>query len=116
MSQTGVFATPSVLFVTLLVTTLRIPSLAWIHQFKVAMMNFFGLEDADLIKVDEEVTTSCTVDNWQRRISIYNAETETGTAADIASAQVRRVSAGSAQNLVLEKVLSANNPHPHIHL
>lgn len=52
-------------------------------------MNIFGLEDPDLVKVDEEVTR-CTVDNWQRRISIYNTENETGSAADVASAQVRR--------------------------
>eukprot|EP00752_Nemacystus_decipiens_P002101 g2009.t1 len=56
-------------------------------QYKVAVMNIFGLEDADLIKVDEEVT-KCEVDDWQRRISIYNTETETGSAADVASAQV----------------------------
>lgn len=53
-------------------------------------MNIFGLEDPDLVKVDEEVTR-CNVDDWQRRISIYNTENESGSAADVASAQVRQV-------------------------
>lgn len=56
-------------------------------------MNFFGLEDPALVKVDEEAS-KCVVDDWQRRISIYNTENETGTAADVASAQVRRVPVG----------------------
>lgn len=53
-------------------------------------MDFFELEDPAFIKVDEEVTR-CLVDDWQRRISIYNTEKSgTGSAADVASAQVRR--------------------------
>lgn len=50
-------------------------------------MSFFGLEDADLVIVDDSVTR-CSVDDWQRRVSIYNTADETGSAADVASAQV----------------------------
>lgn len=50
-------------------------------------MTFFELEDADLVKVDDSVTR-CTVDSWQRRVSIYNTGDDTETAADIASEQV----------------------------
>lgn len=51
-------------------------------------MTVFGLEDADLVKVDTSLTR-CTVDNWQRRVSIYNVADATGSAADVASTQVR---------------------------
>lgn len=48
-----------------------------------------SLPDPDLVKVDESVTR-CTVDGWQRRVSIYNEPDESSeeTAADVASAQV----------------------------
>eukprot|EP00903_Cladosiphon_okamuranus_P018776 g17273.t1 len=60
------------------------------EQFKEAVINIFGLEEPDLVKVDEEVTR-CTQSEWQRRISIYNTEDETGSAADVASAQVDQI-------------------------
>lgn len=52
-------------------------------------MQFYGLEDASFVKVDDEFTEKCTVSDWQRRVSIYNTATETESAADVASAQVR---------------------------
>ncbi|CAM9861248.1 unnamed protein product [Scytosiphon promiscuus] len=60
------------------------------EQFKEAVMTFYGLQDGDLVKVDDEVTR-CTVDDWQRRVSIYNTADETGSAADVASAQVDEI-------------------------
>lgn len=51
-------------------------------------MSYYGLENGDLVQVDAEVTR-CTIDDWQRRVSIYNTADDTGSAADVASAQVR---------------------------
>lgn len=59
-------------------------------QFKAAVVTVFGLDNPELVKVDESVR-KCTVDSWQRRVSIYNEEDETGSAADIASAQVDKI-------------------------
>lgn len=50
------------------------------------------LEDADLVKVDEAFTR-CNVDEWQRRVSVFNEADEENekTAADIASEQVDKI-------------------------
>ncbi len=59
-------------------------------QLKEAVMEFYELEDASFVNVDDEVTEKCLVSDWQRRVSIYNTATETESAADVASGQVRR--------------------------
>ena len=74
-------------------TIFRVDLFSWvdrsIHQFKEAVMTFYELQDADLVSVDDTLT-KCTVSDWQRRVSIYNVATETDSAADVASGQVRR--------------------------
>lgn len=51
------------------------------------MINFFDIENEDYVQVDDSVS-KCTVDNWQRRVSIYNEADGSNTAADVASSQV----------------------------
>ncbi|CAM9979445.1 unnamed protein product [Ascophyllum nodosum] len=56
-------------------------------QWKTAIVGFFSIDNEDYVQVDDSVTR-CEVDDWQRRISIYNEADENGTAADVASNQV----------------------------
>lgn len=57
------------------------------EQFKQAIITVFNVEDSDLVKVDTSVSR-CLVDQWQRRVSVYNTATEDMSAADVASDQV----------------------------
>ena len=57
-------------------------------QWKTAIVGFFSIDNEDYVQVDDSVTR-CEVDDWQRRISIYNEADENGTAADVASNQVQ---------------------------
>lgn len=58
-----------------------------VNQFQAAVLTVLELENPEYVKVDDSVTR-CTVDSWQRRVSVYNEGDDTGTAADIASRQV----------------------------
>ncbi|CAM9854723.1 unnamed protein product [Pylaiella littoralis] len=76
------------------------------EQLKVAVMTVYGLEDADLVKVDTSLT-KCTVDDWQRRVSIYNVADETGSAADIASSQVDRAYPSTNTKTFFEELVTS---------
>ncbi|CAM9969587.1 unnamed protein product [Ectocarpus sp. 4 AP-2014] len=77
-------------------------------QLKVAVMEIFEIESADDVVVDDSLTR-CTVDNWQRRVSIYNRADETGSAADIASAQVDQIYPGALTTAFLDDIATSIN-------
>lgn len=55
-------------------------------------MAVLAIDNEDLVKVDDTLTR-CLVDDWQRRVSVYNEADEANglTAADIASEQVDQI-------------------------
>ncbi|CAM9391550.1 unnamed protein product, partial [Hapterophycus canaliculatus] len=84
------------------------------EEFKQAVMEYYGLEDDALVSVDDEVTR-CTIDDWQRRVSIYNTKDESAdlSAADVASAQVDRIYPGTKTEeffMYINGSINAQNP------
>lgn len=70
------------------------PCVAYPLQFKAAVMEVLELSNSEYVKVETTVTV-CTVDNWQRRVSVFNEADGDRSAADVASGQVSLASFAS---------------------